>query len=59
MRLRMEEQQREERLHEWMAHSQSTFTPIPFEIRFEETFELPVDLAFQNSGPLFDGPENR
>ena len=59
MRLRMEEQQREELLHKWMAESNSTFTPIPFEIQFEENIELPIDLAFQNSGPSFDGPAHR
>lgn len=59
MRLRMEEQQREERLHTWMANSNTTFIPIPFEIQFDETFELPIDLAFQNSGPFFDGPYDR
>ena len=59
MRLRMEEQQREEQLHTWMAESNTTFSPIPFEIQFEDTFELPIDLALQNSGPFFDGPAHR
>ena len=59
MRLRMEEQQREEQLHKWMAESKSMFSPIPFEIHFEETFELPIDLAFENSESSFDGSTHR
>ena len=49
LRYQLEQELNENELHGWIERSDLGFTTIPFEIRFNESLQLPEDLVFQSS----------
>ena len=49
LRYQLEQELNENELHGWIKRSDLVFTTIPFEIRFDESLQLPKDFAFQST----------
>ena len=52
LRFRLEKELNEQELHDWLEKSGLDFQGIPFEIRFDESLQLPRDLVLERT--IFD-----
>lgn len=50
LRFRLEKELKEQELHDWLEKSNLDFQDIPFEIRFDESLQLPRDLVLDRTG---------